>query len=389
MATRVNKFAALSPDYEEEEKQRLEKEAQSKKKEVKKEAKKEPEKAPKEESAPVEHVEPKKEYAQGPPAARGQGYGRGYRGGRGFQRGRGVVYVQKGMGEQRDSKDFRFSGSNDPVHPYDRRSGTGRGTESQKQGAGRGNWGRPGDELYYEEKEEVIEPKKEDIKPAAAEVPKTEEVKKEGEKGAQGKRKRRKEEKKEEKEEEDLDADGTALTYKEYQAKLAANTLIVKEKKPEEKVVIDPKKASQIKAYVKENYAPKTTEEPIKKEIENKPANTISGLNYLGNNDFLKFIGTFIPGEDERRGRGRGRRRGGYRDRRDAPREEGEHAEAPKEEQAQPEDVENSRGRGGYRRRRGGFRSRRGERRGEEHGFENAKVEQKPFEMKTEDFPSL
>jgi len=35
-------------------------------------------------------------------------------------------------------------------HPYDRRSGTGRGTEMKKGGAGRGNWGTDADELRPE-----------------------------------------------------------------------------------------------------------------------------------------------------------------------------------------------------------------------------------------------
>jgi hypothetical protein len=292
MASRVNKFAPLSPEFEEEEKQRLEKEAQRVKKEIKKEAKKEQEPAPKEEAAPKQPVEANKEYANREQSQRGQTFrGNRYRGARGSYRGRGVVYVQKGTEQQRDSKDFRFRGSNDPIHPYDRRSGTGRGHEIQKEGRGYNNWGREGDEYYYEEplaeekQEKVPAPTPVSAPAPASDVKKEEEAKVEGEKAAKGKRKRKKEDKKEEKEEEDLDKDGKALTYKQYQEKLAKETLIVKEKKPEEKVVLDPKKAEQVKAYVKPSYAPKPNkpqEEPAKIEKEIQPAGAIEGLKLLG-----------------------------------------------------------------------------------------------------------
>lgn len=284
MEARLNKFAELAPDYEEEEKKRREIEAQNKKKEAKKEAKKEVEQAPKEEAAPVQPVEANKEQVIHEQPQRGQGYrGNRYRGSRGSYRGRGVEYVRKGTDQQRDSKDFRFHGSNDPVHPYDRKSGTGRGTEISKEGKGKGGWGKPGDEHYYEEP--LIEEKKEIVSPPVPEAKKEEEAKQEGEKATQGKRKRRKEDKKEEKEEEDLDKDGTALTFKEYQAKLAEKSLIVKEKKPEEKVVLDPKKAEKVVAYVKPSFVPKANkphEETQKVEKEVQPAAAIEGLNLLG-----------------------------------------------------------------------------------------------------------
>ena len=282
MASRLNKFAPLSPEYEAEEKERIEQEAQKKKKEVKKEEKKEVEQVPKEEVAPEQPVEANKEPIIRDQPQRGQGY-RGnrnrYRGSRGSYRSRDVIYVPKGTGEQRDSKDFRFHGSNDDVHPYDRRSGTGRGTEIPKEGSGRGNWGQPGDELKYDEP--LIEEKP---SPPIPEAKKEGEEKKEEEKVSKTKRKRRKEHKKEEKEEEILDKDGTALTYKEYQAKLAKEVVKV-EKKPEEKVVLDPKKAEKVTAHVKQTFAPipsKHQEIPTGIEKEVQPSSAIEGLKLLG-----------------------------------------------------------------------------------------------------------
>ncbi|GAB4832764.1 hypothetical protein Ancab_023224 [Ancistrocladus abbreviatus] len=41
------------------------------------------------------------------------------------------------------------------VRPYERRSGTGRGSEIKREGAGRGNWGSPFDEISQETEEAV------------------------------------------------------------------------------------------------------------------------------------------------------------------------------------------------------------------------------------------
>jgi hypothetical protein len=37
----------------------------------------------------------------------------------------------------------RFAGKQFAKHPYDRRSGTGRGRDVAKEGHGKGNWGKP------------------------------------------------------------------------------------------------------------------------------------------------------------------------------------------------------------------------------------------------------
>lgn len=152
MANRVNRFAALSPEFEEEERKKVAEAVAKSKKDEKKEAKTEARPTAPPQSQPAEADQPAQ--PRGEYAPRGRGYPRGYGGNRGSGYG-GVVYVPKGSGGQRDSKDFRFRGDANAAHPYDRRSGTGRGTDIPKGGSGRRNWGTPGAELdVYEQWEE-------------------------------------------------------------------------------------------------------------------------------------------------------------------------------------------------------------------------------------------
>ena len=71
----------------------------------------------------------------------GRGGGRGGRGGRGYG-GRGA------LGEAGGDETRR--------RVYERRSGTGRGTEMKREGSGRGNWGTPVDQGVFQEMEEPI-----------------------------------------------------------------------------------------------------------------------------------------------------------------------------------------------------------------------------------------
>jgi hypothetical protein len=246
-----------------------------------------------------------------------------------------------------------------------------------------GNWGNPRED--YKENENAWgneQVPKYEVKP---EEPKTEvktEVKTDQEKKpeevvqqeekkeeAKHKRFRKKEGKVEEKEEEILDKDGTALTFKEYQAKMAELTKGLPEKKPVEKVVVDPAKISNLIPHQKQiaTAIPEKPKAAIKKKIEDSPVAKVPQA--------PEILGTFI-GPDahyERRGRGRGRGRdhdhfggrgrryGGYDDANanaNAP-EVTENAPAETQQEAGAETQGYYRGENrGWRRR--GFRSRRG-----------------------------
>ena len=257
-----NRFAALSPDFEEEEvKRRQQAEEQKKKKEAM---------LAKAEEKPKGRPERMHEGPQGErhyPGERGRGRGirRPYRGRGGFPRGGDVDYAPKDKSDfPREQKEFRFTGSTDAVHPFDRRSGTGRGTEVPKRGMGKGNWGNPSEDWRNEQNaEEERKPEVEDkaaVAQEGAEPAKEGEAKKEGE-GEQkymNKRDKRRQKKggdKEEKEEEPLDADGSALTFKEYQAMVADKQKGLPSKKTETQITRDPKAASGLVAYAKTQYS--------------------------------------------------------------------------------------------------------------------------------------
>ncbi|KAJ4881116.1 Hyaluronan / mRNA binding family [Raphanus sativus] len=117
---------------------------------------------------------------------RGGGYNRDFRGGDGnnwgyskpseeggvskpFYEKRSVPGVYGGGGGARGGRRGETGeGERPPRRTYDRRSGTGRGGDFKREGAGRGNWGTPGEEVLVVKTEEVAGAETE--KPAGDEV---------------------------------------------------------------------------------------------------------------------------------------------------------------------------------------------------------------------------
>ena len=295
MANRDNRFAALSPEFEEEERKKAS-EAQKAKKEAAKVAKvpEQPIEAAKPESAPKErHPQPADEAPQD--RSYGRGYGRGYGSS-------GVMYVPKGSAGQRDTRDYHYRGDANATHPYDRRSGTGRGYEIPKGGSGRRNWGTPGEEQYVDERfgetnpaEPITKPKEEGEKKDIVQAPavpakegehKQEEAKVSAKdaKDKKDRKKRRKEGKKEEKKEEEH-YDPNAMTYEEYMANVAkAQKELPAKKAMDTKVVLDPKKAAEITPYVKHTLSHLSDVAATKAPVEDLPAPAAasSGQELLG-----------------------------------------------------------------------------------------------------------
>lgn len=316
MASQINRFAALSPEYEEEEAKR--------KKVVEQKVKKDVQKAKKDEAVKVK-AEARTEFqefevAEGTSTQSERGHPRGMRRGtRGNRGGRGRGDYSNAASSNKFSsgKDYHFSGSSDPVHPFDRKSGTGRGKEIPKEGGGKANWGKPEDDLKYENQ---FAEEKEVVGEAPREEEKKEDEKKEGEEeknlSKKEKKNRKKERKTEEKKEEVLDADGSAMTYSEYKAKMAEQQKIIPTKKAEDKSVPDLKKVAGLVAYEKPKFNPTletAPKAPKKKEEEDDEVEPKK-----------EVLGTFI-GEERRGGRSRGR---GYRGR------GGEHPREVREEEA-------------------------------------------------------
>lgn len=356
-----NRFAALSPDFEEEEAVRKQQaEAQKKKLEAAKLKMEEKPKARPEREGQAPQGERRYPGERG----RGRGIRRPYRGRGGFPRGGDVEYVSREKTEfPREQKEFRFTGNTDAVHPFDRHSGTGRGTEVPKRGAGRGNWGNPAEDWKHERnEEEKPEAEEKAAVQEGTEPAKEGEVKKEGEEkhlSKRDKKKLKKEGHKEDKEEEALDADGSALTFQEYQAKIAEKQKGLPSKKAELQISRDPKSASGLVAYAKPQYSnlseaakagkKKVAEEPKTEEPKESAAKT-------------EVLGAYIADEYTR-----GPRR---IDRKFEPKPAEETAAAPAEgERRQP-----------YR--RGGYK---GPRPAEEKKPEHAT----PFQMKDEEFPAF
>jgi plasminogen activator inhibitor 1 RNA-binding protein len=295
MASQINRFAALSPDFEEEE--------QNRKKVLDAKAKKEAQKAKHEEEIKkkAEGVAEGKgfEVSEGRgPAERGKTRGtvRGTRGGRGrggYSRGGAVQYVPAEQKERHiEGGNYHFQGNNDPVHPFDRHSGTGRGTEVSKRGSGRHNWGTHEDDLKYQDK--LVEGQEEATK---AEVPKEEAPKEEGKPvdekeqaknlSKREKKLRKKDKKVEEVKEESLDKDGTALTYTEYKAMMAEKQKELPKKQVDLKAGVNTGKVAGLVAYEK----PKGKVEPAQKapkkketeEDEAEPEKDVLGIKNLTN----------------------------------------------------------------------------------------------------------
>ena len=308
MASQGNRFAGLASDFAAEE-------ARKKKAADVIKAKKEAEKA-KEEAEHFREKESERAAKKGDSEgfttvggashapsdrARGQPYrgGRSYRGERGrgdrsrggFTRGGMMAYAPKQREGEREVGDHHFPGSGDPVHPYDRRSGTGRGTEISKRGGGARNWGRPEDDWTQEEHvEKVVQKEKEHDERLSGE-PVSEKVDdkdkdkdKETEKGKEtgkeeteprrgrrDKRKGKKDFKEEKKEEDELDPYGTAVTYQEYQAQLAEKQKGLPSKKPVE-VQVDPSKTAGLVSYQKPLFVPAPSKESApKSKDESQP----------------------------------------------------------------------------------------------------------------------
>ncbi|KAH6793852.1 hypothetical protein C2S52_004329 [Perilla frutescens var. hirtella] len=187
-----------------------------------------------------------------------------------------------------------------PRRPYERRSGTGRGSEMKREGSGRGNWGAPTDELS-QLLEEVVN---EDEKIPNVEKPSGDEaVTVDGEKEAT-------KDENEEKEPEDKE-----MTLEEYEKLLeekrkALLGLKTEERKVDAKEFESMQQLSDKKAN-DDIFIKLGSEKDKKKELAEKEERAKKSVSI---NEFLK------PAEGERyynpggrgRGRGRGPRGGGY-----------------------------------------------------------------------------
>ncbi len=331
-----NRFAALAPEFEEEEAKKKQAAEQKAKREVLK---------PKVEEKP--HTERTERRQEGPQAGpehyfrgsmeRGRGRGRGMGMGRrargGYSHAGAPQYVPKEKQGFRDDRDFHFTGDNNAVHPFDRKSGTGRGTEVSKAGAGTANWGRPEDDVKNIEKYPV-----EAVSPAAesheTEQPKEgAEAKPEDSKTA-GRRERKTHDKRkggrfEEKEKEpEFRSDENTLTLEEYRAKMAESLTGLPTKKAEVQIARDPKAAGLV-AYAKPKLSGQS-DIVAKKELPKQEKTTV----VAASEPKAEILGTFIGYEEshhafrddrsegERGHRGRGRGRGGRGFAAEQPREE-------------------------------------------------------------------
>ncbi|KAJ9556654.1 hypothetical protein OSB04_011268 [Centaurea solstitialis] len=213
---------------------------------------------------------------------RGGGYG-GSRGG--FRGGRHVSF---GNGDAEDGEH--------PRRPYERRSGTGRGNEFKREGAGRGNWGTQADDINQEIEEGVNEGEK----TVASEKPNAEEE------AADGKKENSANERVEEPENKEM-------TLEEYQKVLEEKRKALEALKTEErKVEVDKDLASMQQLSNKKTsddiFVKLGSDKDKRKEIAEREERAKKSLSI---NEFLK------PAEGERyytpggRGRGRGPRGGG------------------------------------------------------------------------------
>jgi len=354
-----NRFAALSPDFEEEEAKRQYA--------VEQKAKKEALKIKQEEPAKVERKpEASSQSHTAGPYTRGRGSGRPYRGRGGYSRGGATAYAQKDRTDPKATQDYHFTGNNDPNHPFDRHSGTGRGTEVSKYGAGRRNWGRPEDDYKNLER---VEGEEKALSPEKTVVPE-EQVKAAEQKPVEAednmplskreKKLRKKDAKKEEKEEEPMDVDGKALTYTQYQAMVAEKQKALPSKKPVEVQVTRDPKAAGLVAYEKphENMI-MITKKKVVEETKEEPTEKKADI-----------LGAYF-GEDANR----------------APRRTWQKEEVKTEAPAHAEGERHAEGEEWPRRGRGGFR---GPKRGANLGrTEEKKAEHTPFVMKDDEFPEL
>lgn len=224
--------------------------------------------------------------------------------GRGRGRGRGYGYMADGEGHV-------------GLREYDRRSGTGRGNEVKREGAGRGNWGVEIDKHGVHDTFEASVAEEE--KPASSEVTnkKPEEAQLDSEDTA----------KKNEAEEEEKE-----MTLEEYEK------LLGEKRKPLEALKAKERKVTVDKDFESMQLVDKKSDEEVflklgadkgkKKEVAEKDERARKSLSI---NEFLKPAdgeGYFSPsGRRGRGGRGRGERGGarggfmaGYSNSREAPR---------------------------------------------------------------------
>ncbi|XP_071717640.1 RGG repeats nuclear RNA binding protein A-like [Rutidosis leptorrhynchoides] len=210
----------------------------------------------------------------------------GYGGPRGGFRGDRHVSFANGDGEDGER----------PRRPYERHSGTGRGKEFKREGAGRGNWGNQSEEINQEIQEAVVEGEK----TLVSDKPATEEE------AANGKKEDAANERVEEPENKEM-------TLEEYQKVLEEKRKALAAPKIEErKVEVDKDLASMQQLSNKkandEFFVKLGSYKDKRKEIAEKEERAKKSLSI---NEFLK------PAEGERhytpgnRGRGRGARGGG------------------------------------------------------------------------------
>jgi plasminogen activator inhibitor 1 RNA-binding protein len=352
-----NRFAELSPDFDEEDSKKKQIAEQKAKKDAVMKKQEEVSKAnPKQERMTEgEGFQSQGVTERGTGRGTGRGMRRPYRGRGGYGRGgEGGEYIPR---EKHGSeKQYHYQGNNDPAHPFDRKSGTGRGTEISKRGGGARNWGRPEDDIKNLDKvegqelteEKVVKEGETEVKPAET---KEEETGQPKYRSKRDKKKGKKDEKEEQKEE-SMDPTGTALTFAEYQAKLAEKQKDLPTKKaPEAHIVKDPKTIAGLVAYEKPKEMKPTETKTSKKKTVNEESEKEKIV-----------LGAFIDA--------------GYKPRR----EEAPVVEAPKPEGKAEMEERPQRGRGYRGQRRGGYES---------HKVEERKPQPATFVLKEDDFPTL
>ncbi|KAG8051424.1 hypothetical protein GUJ93_ZPchr0001g30219 [Zizania palustris] len=233
----------------------------------------------------------RREEGEGKPSERGHGPRQPYRGG-----GRRGGYT---AGEARDES------GHGPRHAYERHSGTGRGYQMKREGAGRGNWGAVTDEALAQESSEAVSTER--VAAVAEDESKQEDVlQSEVEKHKEGES-----DKEEAKEPEDKE-----MTLEEYEKVLEEKRKALLSLKAEERtVVLDKELQSMQQLSVKKNsdevFIKLGSDKGKRKENVEREERARKSLSI---NEFLK------PAEGERyyspsgRGRGRGRGRGGFQD---------------------------------------------------------------------------
>eukprot|EP00826_Nyctotherus_ovalis_P064216 TRINITY_DN9414_c0_g1_i2.p2 TRINITY_DN9414_c0_g1~~TRINITY_DN9414_c0_g1_i2.p2 ORF type:complete len:362 (-),score=112.17 TRINITY_DN9414_c0_g1_i2:68-1153(-) len=298
-----NRFAELSPDFEEEEKERQKK---TREQQAKKEALLKKEEAAAEKPRKQEEMGEGREEGGRGRGGRGRWREGGREGGRGGERWRGRGTGRRGERgrwrgergsgryhqgprnfEQREdeleynpehkpsgtgAREYKFTGNPNARHPFDRHSGTGRGTEIPKRGHGPRNWGNPEDD-YKNEQRFGEEPTEESPKQEVREEPR-EETGKEGEQRDEGKKWRKKDRKrrgKEEKKEEE-EPTGPVYTLSEYKAMQAESAQGLATKKPEVQLAKDPKAATNLKEHQKEQFRNTSTAVQKKKKKDKEQA---------------------------------------------------------------------------------------------------------------------